>query len=93
MYDICLFADILYNGGKLMDDMAVKSATFRPMNVITVVKLDRNPEPRVDIAEAAGNIKGKIPQTALALRTAFLNPKFIPTIMVYLIWTNMMRAY
>lgn len=65
----------------MADDEAVKAAVFRPMNVLTVIKLSRDPEKPVDIAAASKNIKGQIPQISLALRTAFMNPKFIPIVM------------
>lgn len=68
----------------MRNDDAVKSANFRPMNVLTVVKVKRDPESGIDVATAANNVVSQVPQISLALRTAFLNPKFVSTVLVCL---------
>jgi len=69
--------DVLYNGGVLQNDASVKSSVWKPMNVITVVQR----QPKVDNPPPTEMGPAQITQVTLALRTAFLEPKFITMIM------------
>lgn len=65
-----------------MNEEALKSASIKPMAVIHTVQKSAAEKAPLDVAAVSKNVSSQITQIALALRTAFLNPSFIPMIEV-----------